>query len=163
MMSQLQVAPFYLFDIQSYKDQKIERDAAEGITPYIRSARLIVIFFVFNVFIGLMGTFWFRTRHRRSEIALRMAMGVTAEEYAGNCWVKGCFAVGTCFHPRFDDMYQYGYGRCHFYGSHGCHLGRFVICVSIVWILMALMVIAGIWYPASRAMKVQPAEALHDE
>ena len=75
MMSQLQVAPFYLFDIQSYKDQKIERDAAEGITPYIRSARLIVIFFVFNVFIGLMGTFWFRTRHRRSEIALRMAMG----------------------------------------------------------------------------------------
>ena len=48
MMSQLQVAPFYLFDIQSYKDQKIERDAAEGITPYIRSARLIVIFFVFN-------------------------------------------------------------------------------------------------------------------
>ena len=43
--------------------------------PYIRSARLIVIFFVFNVFIGLMGTFWFRTRHRRSEIALRMAMG----------------------------------------------------------------------------------------
>ena len=41
--------------------------------------------------------------------------------------------------------------------------GRFVICVSIVWILMALMVIAGIWYPASRAMKVQPAEALHDE
>lgn len=29
MMSQLQVAPFYLFDIQSYKDQKIERDAAE--------------------------------------------------------------------------------------------------------------------------------------
>ena len=52
MTSQLQVAPFYLFDIQSYKDQKIERDAAEGITPYIRSARLIVIFFVFNVFIG---------------------------------------------------------------------------------------------------------------
>lgn len=41
--------------------------------------------------------------------------------------------------------------------------GRFVICVSIVWVLMALMVIAGIWYPASRAMEVQPAEALHDE
>ena len=75
MTSQLQVTPFYLFDIQSYKEQKIERDAAEGITPYIRSARLIVVFFVFNVFIGLMGTFWFRTRHRRSEIALRMAMG----------------------------------------------------------------------------------------
>lgn len=41
--------------------------------------------------------------------------------------------------------------------------GRFGICVSIVWVLMALMVIAGIWYPASRAMEVQPAEALHDE
>ena len=61
-----------------------------GLLPYIRSARLIAIFFSFNVFIGLMGTFWFRTRHRRSEIALRMAMGSSRSRIRSGCWEKGC-------------------------------------------------------------------------
>ena len=30
-------------------------------------------------------------------------------------------------------------------------------------LLMALMIIVGIWYPAYKAMQLQPAEALHDE
>ena len=35
--------------------------------------------------------------------------------------------------------------------------------VLVSWLLMALMIVLGIWYPARRAMQVQPAEALHDE
>ena len=35
--------------------------------------------------------------------------------------------------------------------------------VLVSWLLMALMIVLGIWYPARRAMLVQPAEALHDE
>ena len=163
MMSQLQVAPFYLFDIQSYKDQKIERDAAEGITPYIRSARLIVIFFVFNVFIGLMGTFWFRTRHRRSEIALRMAMGSSRGRIRWQLLGEGLLLLALASIPALMICINMVMADVTFTEATDATWGRFVICVSIVWILMALMVIAGIWYPASRAMKVQPAEALHDE
>lgn len=40
---------------------------------------------------------------------------------------------------------------------------RFVSCLLVTWCLMALMVIAGIWFPARQAMKIQPAEALHEE
>ena len=32
-----------------------------------------------------------------------------------------------------------------------------------VMVLMALMIVVGIWYPAYKAMQLQPAEALHDE
>ena len=124
MTSQLQVTPFYLFDIQSYKEQKIERDAAEGITPYIRSARLIVVFFVFNVFIGLMGTFWFRTRHRRSEIALRMAMGSSRGRIRWQLLGEGLLLLALASIPALMICSNYGYGGCHFYGSHGCHLGE---------------------------------------
>ena len=155
MMSQLQVAPFYLFDIQSYKDQKIERDAAEGITPYIRSARLIVIFFVFNVFIGLMGTFWFRTRHRRSEIALRMAMGSSRGRIRWQLLGEGLLLLALASIPALMICINMVMADVTFTEATDATWGRFVICVSIVWILMALMVIAGIWYPASRAMKVQ--------
>ena len=41
--------------------------------------------------------------------------------------------------------------------------GRFAMTVLVSWLLMALMIVLGIWYPARRAMLVQPAEALHDE
>ena len=31
------------------------------------------------------------------------------------------------------------------------------------WLLIALMVVIGIWFPARQAIKIQPAEALHEE
>ena len=40
---------------------------------------------------------------------------------------------------------------------------RFVLALALSWLLMALMIVVGVCYPARRAMQVQPAEALHDE
>lgn len=163
MTPQLQVAPFYLFDIQSYREQKIERDAAEGITPYIRGARLIVMFFIFNVFIGLMGTFWFRTRHRRSEIALRMAMGSSRGRIRRQLLGEGLLLLTMAAIPALVICANIVMADATFTEATDAGWGRFSVCVVVVWGLMALMVIAGIWYPARQAMKVQPAEALHDE
>lgn len=160
---QLRVAPFYLFDIRSYKEQKIERDAAEGITSYIRSARLIVVFFIFNVFIGLMGTFWFRTRHRRGEIALRMAMGSSRKMIRRQLLGEGLLLLVVAAIPALVICANMVLADVTFTEATDASWGRFAMCVLVVFVLMALMVIVGIWYPASRAMKVQPAEALHDE
>ncbi len=40
---------------------------------------------------------------------------------------------------------------------------RLLLCAAASFVLIALMIVIGIWYPARRAMRVQPAEALHDE
>ena len=48
-----------------------------GDTDKVNSQAVVVLFLLVNVFLGLIGTFWFRTRRRRSEIALRMTMGST--------------------------------------------------------------------------------------
>ena len=42
-------------------------------------------------------------------------------------------------------------------------VGRFMLCEGITLLLMALMILAGIWFPARQSMKIQPAEALHEE
>ncbi|KAA6309201.1 hypothetical protein EZS27_039256, partial [termite gut metagenome] len=42
-------------------------------------------------------------------------------------------------------------------------IARFVPGILITFVLMAFMIVAGIWIPAQRAMKIQPAEALHEE
>ena len=44
-----------------------------------------------------------------------------------------------------------------------CVTPRFVLTLALSWLLMALMIVVGVCYPARRAMQVQPAEALHDE
>lgn len=40
---------------------------------------------------------------------------------------------------------------------------RFLLGSLGAWLLIALMVMVGIWFPARQAMKIQPAEALHEE
>lgn len=163
MTPQLQVAPFYLFDVQSYREQKIERDAAEGITPYIRGAWLIVTFFIFNVFLGLMGTFWFRTRHRRSEIALRMAMGSSRSRVRRQLLGEGLLLLTLSALPALVICANMELAGVTLTEATDAGWGRFSACAAATFLLMSLMVVAGIWHPASKAMKVQPAEALHDE
>lgn len=110
-----------------------------------------------------MGTFWFRTRHRRSEIALRMAMGSSRGRIRWQLLGEGLLLLALASIPALIICINMVMADVTFTEATDATWGRFVICVSIVWVLMALMVIAGIWYPASRAMEVQPAEALHDE
>ena len=40
---------------------------------------------------------------------------------------------------------------------------RLLLCAAISFVLIALMIAIGIGIPARKAMKVQPAEALHDD
>lgn len=41
--------------------------------------------------------------------------------------------------------------------------GRLLLCAAVSFVLIGLMITIGIGIPARKAMKVQPAEALHDE
>lgn len=163
MTPQLRVAPFYLFDVRSYVEQKAESDAAEGVTPYIRGVYLIVLFFVFNVFIGLMGTFWFRTRHRRSEIALRIAMGSTRATVRRQLFGEGLLLLLLAALPALIICINMTIADVTFTAPADATGVRFIICSAITFCLMALMVMVGIWFPACQAIRVQPAEALHDE
>lgn len=163
MTPQMQVPPFYLFNVQSYEEQKVMRDAAEGITPYIKAARLVVIFFIANVFLGLMGTFWFRTRHRRNEIGLRMAMGASRSSIRTQLILEGFLLLTLAAVPAMLICIHIWVADLIFTDPTEAGTARFVICISMTWLLMAIMTVAGIWFPAKQAMSVLPADALHDE
>ncbi len=63
--------------ITNYKSIKNMYDSLVGVNNEIRIRLGLALFFLLNIALGIIGTFWFRNASRRSEIGLRMAVGST--------------------------------------------------------------------------------------
>lgn len=121
-------------------------------------------FLLFNIFLGLLGIFWFRTQRRRSEIAIHKAFGSTRRQVFGRLILEGLILLTLATLPAL----LIDYNIAHFeltqwYDDEYITLSRFIVTTSITWGLMALMIIGGIWFPARKAMRIEPAIALREE
>ena len=141
-----------------------------GDTDKVNSQAVVVLFLLVNVFLGLIGTFWFRTRRRRSEIALRMAMGSTRGGVFRLLIGEGLLLLALVTLPAMVVCYNVGMaeftiGRTSLISTWPIEWSviRFLAGSLGAWLLIALMVVIGIWFPARQAMKIEPAEALHEE
>ena len=117
-----------------------------------------------NIFLGVIGTFWFRTQQRRREVALRMAMGSSRQGVFLRLMSEGILLLTLAAVPAVIIAFNVGMAELvDVEKTSFRRRGVFLAAVVATWSLMAVMIVAGIWYPARGAMKVQPAEALHDE
>ena len=75
MEQQLRLGNIYLSDVtpMSYYREEVLRSVLDNIRLYV----VAVCFLLFNVLLGVVGTFWFRARQRIPEIGLRMAVGAS--------------------------------------------------------------------------------------
>lgn len=163
MSPKLNIGDYYLFNIQSYKEKKLYTDIASGVKRAVDSSQLMLSFFVFNVFLGLMGTFWFRIRQRRGDIALRMALGSSRSQVRNQLFTEGLLLLLIAAIPAiFVNLNIYLAGGVFSTKMEESAI-RFIVCQLLTFGLMAAMIILGIWFPARQAMKLEPAEALHEE
>lgn len=87
-------------------------DIEQGTVNYLNTTYAVILFFVFNIFLGMLGTFWFRTRKNRSEIALRMALGCSRMNVFGYYVLEGILllvsaaipAVFVCANMQMADL-----------------------------------------------------------
>lgn len=123
-----------------------------------------MFFLLLNIFLGLLGTFWFRTQQRRGEIALMKSLGETDHSVFVRQLVEGLLLLVIATIPAVFINWNLANSELNAW-MNGTTIegGRFIITVLISFILIALMIVVGIWIPARKAMKVQPAEALHNE
>ena len=110
-----------------------------------------------------MGTFWFRTRHRRSEIALRMAMGSSRSRIRSQLLGEGLLLLILAAIPALIICGNLVMAEAVMTEQADATGLRFALVSLFTFFLMTLMVIAGIWFPAAQAMRVKPADALHNE
>ena len=151
----------FLLDVQPFA--ALQRTMELDDVNEARTQLCVIGFLLLNIFLGVIGTFWFRTQHRRSEIALRMAFGSTRSGVFGRLVDEGLLLLTLAAVPAALVAFNVGMAELVDVERMSFDAVRFVVAIGVTWALMSVMVVLGIWYPARRAMRVQPAEALHDE
>lgn len=121
-------------------------------------------FMLVSVFLGLLGTFWLRTRQRVPEIAVRKINGASNSSIAMRLASEGIFLLTlvTPFAIVCDWLI------CHYELNENIRYeffapARFIITVILTYVMLVVTILIGIAFPAWKAVKVQPAEALKDE
>lgn len=159
---QFRIGNLYISDIKSFKD--IRHSFQQGETSEMRNLVMGMGFLLLNIFLGLLGTFWFRTQQRRGEIALHKAMGATDGAVFGRLMSEGMFLLLMVTVPAvIIDVLLAHFELNSWRNGTTLEWPRLAFCVAATFVLIASMIGVGIGIPARRAMKVQPAEALHDE
>lgn len=154
---------FYLDYIRSYDDLKAAYDIQQGTTNYLNTIYSVATFFLFNVFLCVFATFWYRTRKRRSEIALRMAMGSTRHQVLGYFLCEGIMLLLLVVLPALVVAFNIQVADLTVHTLVDASTTRFILSFLTALLLLALIIVGGIWLPAWQCTKIQPAEALHDE
>ncbi len=159
---QFRIGNIYISEIRSFGD--IRRNFQQAWSNEVRNYVMGMGFLLLNIFLGLLGTFWFRTQQRRSEIALHKAHGATDRNIfirlLGEGWLLLLLVTPVAL------VIDYNLANMELNSwRNGTTLewDRLLLCTVISFLMIALMIAVGIGIPAYKAMKVQPADALHDE
>lgn len=120
-------------------------------------------FLLVNILLGIVGTFWFRTQHRRGELGLRIAVGSTRMGIWHRLNKEGLLLLTLAAVPAAVLCYNIGYLELTEGGIEWSIL-RFLIAFCATCFLMALMITHRHLVPLPwQAIRVQPAEALREE
>lgn len=173
MGRELRIGNFYLKEVKSYN--RIQAESNHSLTNNVRIRTALMLFFLVNIMLCVMGTFWYRIRVRREEIGLRLAMGSTRGNIRTILLLEGLALLSIAIVPAMLIEAQFVYldlietlGRSENQIGDLVYLPdrtwlRFVLTNGINWMLLALVMLLAIWLPANKAAKIAPAEALHDE
>lgn len=148
----------YLYDLTKLTDKGtlIERDSVLK----VRLTTIVIVFLLIIIFLGLLGTFWFRMQQRVSEIAIRRVCGASQGDVFRRVIGEGMILL---------------FGAAIFTAIIGwiiikkTDLIEGFTSVELLWLELATIVVVGIGivisilYPAWRAMKIEPAVAVRDE
>ena len=151
--------------ISALKSTDSMRDVAHlDINILIRNFVICAVFLLIVIFLSFLGTFWFRTQQRVGEIAVRKVNGATRGNILSRFFGEGlallCVAsiIAVALDFALISLIEEYVFQALGVGTSILHIG-----IAVTFAVMALLIIAGIWLPARKAMNVNPALALKDQ
>ncbi len=144
----------------------IRNDLHRNDDAQLRNMVICMGFLLLTVFLGLLGSFWFRTQQRVREIALRKTTGASNSQIFRRLMGEGLLVLLIATVPAFGlDALLLHVGMvisASMFPQYDPWI-TIVIEALIIFAMMAVMIVAGIYFPARKAMKVEPAEVLRGE
>lgn len=163
MREQINTGNFILSRVDSYYDLRERLYLTNGVTDAIRYRIAFMIFLVFNIFLGIIGTFWFRNEYRKPEIGLRLAVGSTRNQILRMMIGEGWLLLSLVAIPAV--ILCINLAKMEFIGTNIMQINFFRIFfgLSITYLFMAFVIMLGAWYPAWLSSRIAPADTLRSE
>lgn len=148
----------YFTDLRKLSD--VRESCQREIVTSIRMRFCLMGFLLVTIFLGLLGTFWFRMQQRVGEIAIRKVCGATRRDIFVRIISEGMILLGlaaivtAAIVWSFIDKIKM---------SVDCSITEMIIFEIATVLLVALGIVLSLWYPARKAMLIEPAIALKSE
>ena len=168
MLQNLRAGNLYARDLKTYR---VEFNTS---TPIYRRNLLVAVFFLVNLCLGVVGTFWLQTRTRREEVGVMLSFGATPGRIVrlllgegavlttvgtlAGCFIFLQYAISEGFSKgaMWNDILRPEYWT-DFFWAH------FFIVSLIVYAILLVVVSIGVYIPARKISRIPPTEALRDE
>lgn len=163
LKKQVRLGNIHLLELTSFSNIRDNYYRSGGQINDVKTRIAALCFLLVNILLGVVGTFWIRTQQRRSEIGLRLALGSSRTGIRSLLITEGLLLLALAAIPAL--IISCNVGLAGLLGMEDVEFTaeRFIVAEGMALILMALMIVAGIYLPARQAMKIQPAEALREE
>lgn len=171
MVKELRGGNLFARNVQSY-DELIVRHESTATQIYRRNLAM-AIFFLINLGLGVIGTFWLQTRTRREEVGIMLSFGATPRYIINLLMGEG--AILTLISSVISSVIylQYALKEGFYQGLTGTNVTEqywtmdftqhFLIVSGILFFILLVVVLAGIYIPARNISRIPPTEALRDE
>ena len=163
MKVQLRVGNFYLLDITSFDYLRENYYRSNGKINDVKTRIAALGFFLLNILMGVIGTFWIRTQQRRSEMGLRLALGSTRANLRSLLIGEGVLLLILATVPAAVISLNLAFMDLLTDTMPVVTVTRFLIVQAMTFVSIVVMIVIGICIPARQVMRIQPAEALHEE
>lgn len=161
MSSQLRVGNFFLRTIDYMPDVRASFHQDEDNS--LKEKLFVVLFLLTNILLGVTGVFWFRTQQRKAEIGLRIAVGDTPRGILRKFFLEGVLLLVLAIVPAmilFAVLFQWDMLDSY---TMSLTASRYFAGLGMTFVLLLLMILFGVWFPARRSVGASPAETLRAE
>lgn len=149
--------------LSNFSSLEARRDVAQrNKASELRAQIGVMALFLVTVFLGLLGSFWYRVQQRQGEIAMRKVCGADRWMVFRRLMGEGSLLLLAGGVPALalGAVLLFWKPGMEYFESDWTSVG---VGCGVTAVVMELMIIAGVYFPARRAMAVEPAEALKDE
>lgn len=172
MVKELRAGNLFARNVQSYEQLIADREYT-GATSIYRRNLAMAGFFLVNLCLGVIGTFWLQTRTRREEVGVILSFGGTPRHIVRLLMGEGIVLTFIAVLTGCLLYLQYALKEGVTAASNWVESTEtywvtdftmhYLIVSVIVFLVMLAVVLAGIYIPARKISRIPPTEALRDE